>query len=402
MQFPKEFLSEVCARNDIAKVFQKHVRELKPAGHDFVCCCPFHSEKTPSCHIYEDHFYCFGCGAGGDVITFVQRIENRDFADAVQVLAEQSGLSLPNETAEEHAAYTDRAKLLGMNKEAARYFRDKLMSEQGTGGLFYLTERGLTLNTIRKYGLGYAPGDGSLISHLKTLGYNEKDLIDGSLAVWRDNKLREKFWSRVMFPIIDRNGAIVGFGGRIMNNGEPKYLNSGETAVFRKREQLFSLNFAKNDKNGRLILCEGYMDVIAVNQAGFGGAVATLGTAITEEQARIMARFAPEVVIAYDADGAGQKAATKAINLLGAAGVNAKVLQMKGAKDPDEYIKKFGAEAFGELINKSGSAISYEIDKLKSAADMNSPSERAEYLKKAVRLLADINDTLTAKTYAAR
>lgn len=402
MPFSDDFLERIKDANDISSVVSSYV-STKRAGHDSVCLCPFHSEKTPSCHIYSDtqSFYCFGCGAGGSVIQFVMLMEHLDFQESVKFLAQRAGIPMPEDSYDRTADLKQR--LLEINREAARFYRDILISDRGSEGWSYLRGRGLTENTIRKYGLGYAPDDWSTLkNHLTAKGFTEQELLDAALLSrsQRSGTTYDKFRHRVMFPIIDRRGNIIAFGGRTLEPDAPaKYLNSDETLVFHKRESLFSLNFAKNTKEKFLILCEGYMDVISLNQAGFDNAVATLGTAITPEQARLMRQYCEEVVISYDSDGAGQKATMKAINLLGDAGVEARVLQMSGAKDPDEYIQKYGADGFRMLIQQSGGAISFELKKLTQGLDMDTSEGRASYLKKAVELLAEVDNRIDRLVY---
>ena len=396
MRLPDSFLDALRASNDIAQVMSSYV-ELKRAGRDYVCSCPFHSERTPSCHIFTDtqSFYCFGCGAAGDVINFVRLIEHFDYMESVRFLAQRSGMTVPEDGIDNSGAQK-RTRLLEMNRTAARWFRDILLSPEGKEGLDYLVERRLTPNTIRKYGLGFAPdGWHNLHYYLRGKGFTDDEMEEGALLARKNNSLYDKFRRRVMFPIIDRRGNIIAFGGRTLEKDAPaKYLNSDETIVFHKRENLFSLNFAKNTKEKFLILCEGYMDVISLNQAGFDNAVATLGTAITPQQANVMKQYASEVVISYDADGAGQKATMKAINLLGEAGVTARVLNIPDAKDPDEYIKNFGAEAFRQLLTGTSTALDHEFGRLKAGIDTDTPAGKSEFLKKAVGFLAGIvNDT---------
>lgn len=325
MPLPDEFLQTVKDSNEITSVMSTYV-SLKRAGRDSVCLCPFHSEKTPSCHIYTDtqSFYCFGCGAGGDVITFIRLIENLDYIESVKFLAQRAGIPMPEDDRDQSGRIKQR--LLEINREAARFYRDVLISEKGEEGRRYLAERRLTENTVRKYGLGYAPDSWDCLKrHMMAKGYGEDELLAAAL-ISRSQKgtTYDKFRHRIMFPIIDRRGNIIAFGGRALEaDALAKYLNSDETPVFHKRSGLFSLNFAKNTKEKFLILCEGYMDVISLNQAGFDNAVATLGTAITPEQARLMRQYCEQVVISYDSDVAGQKATMKAINLLSDAGVDA-------------------------------------------------------------------------------
>lgn len=402
MAIPDEFFTRLKDSCDIVAVMTPYVN-LKRANRDYTCLCPFHSEKTASCHVYTDNqnFYCFGCGAGGDVITFIRLIENLDYMEAVRFLSEKAGLQIPEDgTSDKLGAL--KIRILEMNRAAARFFRDTLNSSEGSEGLDYFYRRGLSPNTIKKYGLGYAPDSwDKLKMHLRGLGWSDDEMIEASLLVQGKNGTAyDKFRHRVMFPIIDRRGNVIGFGGRVLSaEQEPKYLNSSETAVFRKRENLFSLNFAKNSKEKYLLLCEGNMDVIALNQAGYENSVATLGTAITPEQARLMRTYCEEVIIAYDADGAGQAATMKAINLLSEAGLAARVLQLNDAKDPDEFLQKYGKEAFAELIEKAGSVISFELKKIEKGLNADSPEGKAEYLKKAVELLTRIENRIERSVY---
>ena len=400
MPLPNEFIEQVRDANEITSVISSYI-SLKRAGRDSVCLCPFHSEKTPSCHIYTDtqSFYCFGCGAGGDVINFIRLIEHLDYLESVKFLAQRANIPMPEDSFDKRAEAKQR--MLEINRRAARFFRDILISEKGLPGRRYLQQRQLSENTIRKYGLGYAPDSwDTLKKYMLSEGYTEQELLDAALLAKKDSHSYDKFRNRVMFPIIDRRGNIIGFGGRTLEPDAPaKYLNSDETLVFHKRNSLFSLNFAKNTKEKYLILCEGYMDVISLNQAGFDNAVATLGTAITPEQARLMRQYCEEVVISYDSDGAGQKATMKAINLLGEAGVEARVLQMSGAKDPEKKEKKYGADGFRLLLEKSGGAISFELKKLAVGLDMDAPEGKSSYLKKAVNLLAAINNKIDRMVY---
>ncbi|MDE7280303.1 MAG: DNA primase, partial [Ruminiclostridium sp.] len=404
------FIEQVRDANEITSVISSYT-SLKRAGRDSVCLCPFHSEKTASCHIYADtqSFYCFGCGAGGDVINFIRLIEHLDYIESIKFLAQRANIPMPEDSHDKTAEA--KQKMLEINRQAARFYRDILLSDKGAPGRQYLLQRGLSENTVRKYGLGFAPDSwDTLKSFMLSKGYTEQELLDAALLAAKRPQngqqgggkphTYDKFRNRVMFPIIDRRGNIIGFGGRTLEPDAPaKYLNSDETLVFHKRSSLFSLNFAKNTKERFLILCEGYMDVISLNQAGFDNAVATLGTAITPEQARLMRQYCEEVVISYDSDGAGQKATMKAINLLGEAGVDARVLQMTGAKDPDEYVKKYGADGFRLLLEKSGGAISFELKKLTVGLDMDTPEGKSSYLKKAVGLLASINDKIDRMVY---
>ena len=405
MALPDGFLRELRDNNDVVSVIQSYV-ELKRAGSTYSCRCPFHSERTPSFHVYPDtqSFYCFGCGAGGDVVTFIKNIENLDYMEAVRFLAQRAGMAMPEDRDDGSAKY--RQRLYEMNRTAGKFFHQQLFSPEGKAGLDYITRRGLTEHTIRHFGLGFAADDyHKLHYYMKSQGFSEEELERGALLARNNNRVYDKFRNRVMFPIFDTRGNIIAFGGRALAADAPaKYLNSDETFVFQKRETLFALNYAKNSKADYFILCEGYMDVIAMHQAGFTSAVATLGTAITPSQARLIGRMGKkEVILSYDSDGPGQKAASRGINLLSEAGVKARVLKMQGAKDPDEFIQKFGAEAFAHLIDSSGGAIDYELDKLSNGLDLlHKDEDRSTYLKRAVTFLAQIQNPLDRDVYISR
>ncbi len=405
MAFPDQFILELKQNNPIDSVMSSYV-SLNRRGRNAVCLCPFHSEKSPSCTVYLDNnsFYCFGCGTGGDVITFIMKIENLDYVEAIKFLADRAGMSMPDE-AKNNEASRIKARVLEINRTAARFFHNTLAhSAEGEKGRRYFAERQLSAATITKYGLGYAPDDWyKLANYLKSKGYTEEELITANLC-GRGKKggIYDSFRDRVMFPIIDLRGNVIAFGGRIIDGSGPKYLNSSDTPVFKKSRNLFSLNFAKKSEEKHLILAEGYMDVIAINQAGFENVVATLGTALTQEQARLMSQYAEEIIIAYDSDGAGQNATHKAINLLSEVGVRTKIIHMEGAKDPDEYIKKFGAARFRQLLDKSGGAIEFELDKCRSGLDINSDEGKIEYLKKCVNVLADISSPIEREVYIGK
>ena len=405
MALPDGFLRELRDNNDIVSVIQGYV-ELKRAGSTFSCRCPFHSERTPSFHVYPDtqSFFCFGCQAGGDVVTFIRNIENLDYLDAVRFLAQPAGMAMPEDRDDGSAKY--RQRLYEMNRTAGKFFHQQLFSPEGKAGWDYITRRGLTEHTIRHFGLGFAADDyHKLHYYMKSQGYSEEELERGALLARNNNRVYDKFRNRVMFPIFDTRGNIIAFGGRALAADAPaKYLNSDETFVFQKRETLFALNYAKNSKADYFILCEGYMDVIAMHQAGFTSAVATLGTAITPSQARLIGRMGKkEVILSYDSDGPGQKAASRGINLLTEAGVKARVLKLQGAKDPDEFIQKYGAEAFGHLIESSGGAIDYELSKLSNGLDLiHKDEDRSTYLKRAVVFLAQISNPLDRGVYISR
>ncbi len=409
MALPDEFLQRLRDNNSIESVMSGYV-SLKRAGRYQKCNCPFHSEKTPSCFVYPDtnSFYCFGCGAGGDVITFVMKIENLDYFEAVKLLAQRSGMSLPEDNFDDTIA-KQKARIYEINKKAARFFHNQLKTEAGKPGLQYLLERGVSIDMIKKYGLGFAANSWSnLRTYLLGEGFSAEELNTANLISFSKEKKTsfDVFRNRVMFPIIDLRGNVIAFGGRALDTTtDPrKYLNSSDTPVFKKSKNLFSLNYAKNVaiKEKKLILCEGYMDVIAVHQAGFENAVATLGTAITPEQARLMSQYCNEVIICYDSDEAGQKASQKAINLLSEVGITTKVIKMEGAKDPDEYIKKFGAGRFKQLLEKSEGAIDFELNKCKKDLDLNTEVDKVTYLKRTFEVLSEIESPLEREVYISK
>ncbi|MBD5145516.1 MAG: DNA primase [Ruminococcus sp.] len=407
MAIPELFIQELKQNNPIDSVMSSYVSLIR-RGRSCVCLCPFHSEKSPSCTLYLDaanpHFYCFGCGAGGDVITFVMKIENLGYIEALKFLAERAGMSMP-EDARNNESSRIKSRILEINRTAARFFFDTLTrSPDGEKGRRYFAERQLSAATITKYGLGYAPnGWYNLSNHLRSKGFSDEEMISAFLCGrGKNGGVFDIFRDRVMFPIIDLRGNVIAFGGRTIDGDGPKYINSSDTPVFKKSQNLFSLNFAKKSEEKRLILAEGYMDVIAINQAGFENVVATLGTALTQEQARLMSQYAEEIIIAYDSDGAGQNATHKAINLLSEVGARTKIIRMEGAKDPDEYIKKFGALRFKQLLDKSGGAIEFELEKCRAGLDTDTDEGRIEYLKRCVNVLADITSPIEREVYAGR
>lgn len=403
MRLSDDFLREVKDNNDIISVAGGYV-QLKRSGSTYSCCCPFHSEKTPSCHFYPNNgsFYCFGCHVGGDVITFVKEIEHLDYINAVKFLAERAGMSLPDDTNDNNAK--KRLRIYDMNKAAGRFFHQQLLSPDGKRGLDYLTNRGLSLHTIRRFGLGFAADDWhTLHMHMRNLGYNDFELAEASLLAQSNNRFYDKFRNRVMFPIFDTRGNVVAFGGRTLGDDKAKYLNSSETPVFHKGELLYALNIAKNSKADHFILCEGYMDVIAMHQAGFDSAVASLGTALTASHANLLSRLGKkEVILSYDSDNAGQNATSKAINLFANVGLHARVLKIDGAKDPDEFIKSYGSERFGDMIEKSGGALDFEMDKLLAGLDIHTDDGKSQYLKRAVPFLAEIGNDIDRAVYISK
>ena len=408
MAFPEGFIYELKSRNDITEVISSYVT-LKRRGRNMVGLCPFHGEKTPSFNIYTetDSFYCFGCGASGDVISFIMKIENLDYVDAVKYLAQRVGLEMP-EDSYDNSLSNLRRRVFEANREAARFFYRSLMSPEGKTGLDYLRRRMLTDATIRHFGLGYAPDTWTaLCDHLRSKGFKENEIVSANLGVKRHsgNGIIDRFRGRVMFPIIDLRGNVIAFGGRIMTDAKPKYLNSSDTPVFKKSENLFSLNNAKNTGDRTLLLCEGYMDVISVNQAGFQNAVASLGTALTSEQAVLMKRYADEIIICYDADEAGQKATARAIPILRSAGLTVRVLSIPNGKDPDEFIKSKGADgpaAFRAIIEASGNDVDYRLQKLRAERNLATSEGKIDYLEAAARLIADIDSPIERDVYVSK
>lgn len=408
MPFPDSFLQELKLRSDITEIASSYVN-LKRHGRNMVGLCPFHGEKTPSFNIYTENgsFYCFGCGAGGDVITFIMKIENLDYVEAVKFLAQRAGMEMPENTYDDSLSKL-RMRIYEANREAARFFHATLLSQRGQSGLNYLRGRALTDRTIRHFGLGFADDDwNSLCNHLKNKGFSEYEIYSANLAFKRKNGngIYDRFVNRVMFPIIDLRGNVIAFGGRIMTDEKPKYLNTSDTPVFKKSENLFSLNNAKSSGTRTLILCEGYMDVIALNQAGFTNAVATLGTALTNEQAVLMKRYADEVIICYDADGAGQKATARAIDILRNAGLPIKILTVPSGKDPDEFIRSKGENgpaAFKLLIEKCGNDIEYRLMKLKENYNLNTTDGKVAFLNEAVKIVATIESPIERDVFASK
>ncbi len=406
MAIPQSFLDELKMSCDIGQVVSSYV-QLRRSGRTSKGLCPFHSEKTPSFHVYHENqsFYCFGCGAGGDVISFIMRIENLGYIEALKFLAERAGIPFPEEEREDPGLRV-KPMIYEINRAAARYFHNILKSPAGEAGRRYLLgERQLSPATVTKYGLGFAPqGWDNLRAYLRGKGYSDEQMLAASVVSrGRDGKsVYDTFRNRVIFPIIDLRKNVIGFGGRVMDDSKPKYLNSPDTPVFKKSRNLFSLNFAKNKAEGTLILAEGYMDVIAMHQAGFENAVATLGTALTPEQARLMGTYCKEVVIAYDSDGPGRTATSRAVGLLDDAGVKTRVLDMKGAKDPDEFIKKFGRDRFKLLLDSARGATEYGLKAIREKYDLGDAAGKAGYLQEAAVFLAGLPSRVEREVYAGR
>ncbi len=407
MPLPDSFLQELKSRCDITDVVSSYVT-LKRRGRNYIGLCPFHNEKTPSFNIYPENgsFYCFGCNVGGDVITFIRRIENLDYMEAVRLLAQRAGLTVPENAVDDSMANL-RRRVLEVNRETARFYHTVLLSPQGKAGLDYFTRRGLSPSTIRHFGLGFAPeGRFELVNHLKKKGFSKEEMVQANVAfLSRNGYPVDRFTARAMFPIIDLRGNVVAFGGRILTNEKPKYINTSDTPVYHKSSGLFAMNFAKNENSDTLILAEGYMDVIALHQAGFRTAIASLGTALTAEQARIIARYAKEAIICYDSDEAGQKAASRAIPILRQAGLNVRVMTVPGNKDPDEFMRtygKYGPARFKALIESSGNDVDYRLTKIRARCNLNTPDGRVQYVTQAAELLAGMDNPIEREVYASR
>ncbi len=408
MRLSEDFLSQLKYRSDLSEIAANYM-QLKRRGRNLVGLCPFHSEKTPSFNIYTENgsFYCFGCGTGGDVITFVMKMENLDYMEAVRFLAQRAGMSMPEDNFDDSSSRL-RTRIFEANREAARFFHQKLNEECGKAALDYLHRRALSDRTIRHFGLGYSPNSRfALTNHLRQKGFTDAELIAANLVYQaRSGKgVVDRFYDRVMFPIIDLRGNVIAFGGRILSDMKPKYLNTSDTLVFSKSNNLFSLNNAKNAGSKFLILCEGYMDVIALNQAGFTQAVATLGTALTEEQALLMKRYCEEVVICYDADEAGQKATARAIDILRRAGMPVRILTVPDGKDPDEFIRNHGDKgpaAFKNILENSGNDVDYRLFKLQSSYDLNIPQSKMSYLNEAVKIISSLDNAMERDIYCSK
>ena len=404
MYYSEELVEEIRSKNDIVGVVSGYMR-LQKKGSNYWGCCPFHNEKTPSFSVNgnKQMYHCFGCGAGGNVFTFVMNYENYSFPEAVKMLADKAGVQIPEPeyTEEAKRKETRRMRLLEVNKEAAKFFYFQLRNPRGEIGLQYLKKRQLSDETIHKFGLGYAGKNGAeLVRYLRDKGFEDALIKEAGLASYSEKfGLVSQFWNRVMYPIQDSNHRVIGFGGRVMGEGEPKYLNSPETPVFDKRRNLYGLNFARTARNGNMILCEGYMDVIAMHQAGFTQAVASLGTAFTPEQANLLRRYTDQVFLAYDSDGAGTKAALRAIGILRDAGLTGKVINMKPYKDPDEFMKALGKEAFEERIKQAENSFFFEIRILEGQFDMSDPESKTKFHREIARKLCEFSEEVERDNY---
>ncbi len=402
MALPESFIQELISRNDIESVASTYVN-FKRRGKNLVGLCPFHGEKTPSFNLYPENnsFYCFGCGVGGDVVTFIKKIENLDYIDAVKFLANRSGMQMPEDTRDDRTSYL-RMRILEANREAARFFHAQLSTPAGKIALDYFRARGYTDATIRHFGLGYAPAEWDALGKvLRAKGFKDEELQAAFLTRrGKNGGSYDLFRNRVIIPIIDIRGSVVGFGGRVLDDSKPKYINTENTLAYSKSHNLFALNFAKS-AGRELILCEGYMDVIALHQAGFPNAVAALGTAFPQEQVRLITRYADKVSLIFDADEAGQKATKKALEALRPTGIDVKVVTIPDGKDPDEFIRKNGAERFKLLLERSSNAMEYRLMNLANMHNIATADGKVGYLKSAASLLAK-SSAVEQDIYAGR
>ena len=404
MRYPEDVIEEIRSKNDIVDVISGYVR-LQKKGASHFGLCPFHNEKSPSFSVSgsKQMYYCFGCGAGGNVFTFVMNYENFTFGEAAKMLADRVGVNLPEmEYSEEMRKKENyRALLLEINKEAAKYFFYQLRAPQGQGGMNYLLGRELSEETIGKFGLGFSnKTSDDLVRYLRSKGYEDKAIQDAGLASFDERYgMHDKFWNRVMYPIQDINHRVIGFGGRVMGQGDPKYLNSPETQIFDKSRNLYGLNFARTARAGNIILCEGYMDVISMHQAGFTQAVASLGTAFTAGQANLLRRYTENVLLAYDSDGAGTKAALRAIAILKEVGLTGKVISLEPYKDPDEFMKNLGKEAFQERIDKAENSFFFEIRVLERDFDLKDPEQKTKFHREIAKKLCGFSEEVERENY---
>ena len=404
MAFPTSFIDELVSRNPIDEVVGQYVSLTRKGGNYFGL-CPFHSEKTASFSVAPEKgiYYCFGCHKGGGVINFTMEIESLDYPDAVRFLAKRAGMEVPEDEGY-RSQYQKQERLWSLCKEAARWFHAQLLTPGAEEARAYIQKRALSSATVTRFGLGFAPDEWSALTDAMTKkGFQKQELLDAGLAVTGKNGgIYDRFRNRLMFPIIDIRGSVIGFGGRVLDDSKPKYLNSPETIIFNKRKNLFALNIAKKSKMGRIILTEGYMDAIALHQYGFDCAVASLGTSLTEEHANILARYTDQVVLTYDGDEAGQNATRRAIPMLEKVGLQVKVLRMQGAKDPDEFLKKYGADRFSLLLDSSENQADYQLESLRRKFDLTLDEQRVEFLKKAAELVATFPSPVQREVYGSR
>ena len=403
MAFPPSFIDELVARNPIEDVVGQYVT-LRRSGANMFGLCPFHGEKTASFSVAPDKgiYYCFGCHKGGGVVNFMMEVEGLSYPDAVRSLAKRAGMEVP-EDEQYQSRYKAQERLWALMKEAGRFFNAQLYSAAGRECLEYAAKRGLTKSIMTRFGMGYAPNSwNALVNAMKQKGYTDQELRDADLVGEKNGRIYDRFRNRLMFPIIDVRGNVIGFGGRVLDNSTPKYLNTSETLIFNKRKNLFGLNFAKKTKLGYMILVEGNVDVVTLHQDGFDNAVASLGTSLTEEHATLLSRYTEQVVLTYDADEAGQRAAKRAIPMLEKVGIQVKVLRMRDAKDPDEFLHKFGAEAFRALLEESSNRVEYQLDAIGRKYVLTDDDQKVKYLQECADLIASLGSSVQREVYGAR
>ncbi|MBE6943408.1 MAG: DNA primase [Ruminococcaceae bacterium] len=403
MAFPAAFIDELIARNPIEDVVSQYVT-LRRSGANMFGLCPFHGEKTASFSVAPDKgiYYCFGCHKGGGAINFMMEIEGLTYPDAVRSLAKRAGMEVP-EDEQYQSRYRQQERLWALNKEAARFFHSQLYAPVGEKGLQYVQKRGLSKGILIQFGVGYAPDSwNALVDAMRKKGYSDQELKDADLVGEKNGRIYDRFRNRVMFPIIDVRGNVIGFGGRVLDDGTPKYLNTSETIIFNKRKNLFGLNSAKKSKQGYLILVEGNIDVITLHQYGFDCAVASLGTSLTEEHAALLSRYTEEVVLTYDGDEAGQRAAKRAIPMLEKVGIRVKVLKMRDAKDPDEFLHKFGPDAFKLLLEESSNRVDYQLTAIASKYDLKDDDQKVRYVQEAAELICTLDSSVKREIYGTR
>ena len=404
MAIPEKFITELTDRSDIVDVVSGYVRLTKRSGANLFGLCPFHSEKTPSFSVNRDKqiYHCFGCGKGGGVISFIMEIENLSYPEAIAFLARRAGMQMPEET--DSAESRKRARMFALNRDAARFFYAQLSEPAGEAARAYIRQRGISGAMVKNFGLGAAPDSWEALRRaMREKGYTDQELFDAGLVKrGKSGGFYDAFRNRLMFPVIDVQGRVIGFSGRILGGEGAKYINSPDTLVYDKGRNLFALNLAKKSKSGYIILSEGNIDVVSLHQAGFDSAVASLGTALTNEQARLISRYTNEVIIAYDSDGAGLKASQKAIGIFEKLDVKVRILRMSGAKDPDEFIKLKGAEAFRRLIEDSENQLDYQLGRIRSKYDLTVDEQKVDFVREAGELLAKIPDGVRREVYAQR
>ncbi len=403
MAFPAAFIDELVARNPIEEVVGQYV-SLKRSGSNLFGLCPFHGEKTASFSVAPDKgiYYCFGCHKGGGAVNFMMEVEGLSYPDAVRALAKRAGMEVP-EDEQYQSRYRQQERLWALMKEAGRFFHSQLYAPVGAQGLAYVQKRGLSKSILTQFGVGYAPDSwNALVDAMRKKGYTDQELRDADLVGEKNGRIYDRFRNRIMFPIIDVRGNVIGFGGRVLDDSTPKYLNTSETIIFNKRKNLFGMNFAKKSKAGYIILVEGNVDVITLHQFGFDSAVASLGTSLTEEHAALLSRYTEEVVLTYDGDEAGQRAAKRAIPMLEKVGIKVKVLQMKDAKDPDEFLHKFGPDKFRLLLEGSANRVEYQLNAIRKKYDIAEDEQRIAYIHEAAELISTLGSAVQREVYGNR